>query len=95
MCLQAHMDVVCSKNADVEHDFATQGVRAHIDAEVRLGKRGQRGAGHARRGAREPVVSMDTNHSPSLTIPCVMFGLCGWVVVTSVSESRGHDPGGG
>ncbi len=25
--LQAHLDIVCEKNADTEHDFATQGVR--------------------------------------------------------------------
>ncbi len=31
--LQAHMDMVCEKNNDVEHDFMTQGIETYIDGD--------------------------------------------------------------
>ena len=31
--LQSHIDMVCEKNKDVEHDFSTQGIDAYVDGD--------------------------------------------------------------
>lgn len=33
LILQAHIDMVCEKNKDVEHDFMTQGINTYIDGD--------------------------------------------------------------
>ncbi len=32
--LQAHMDMVCEKNNDVDHDFMTQGIETYVDGDL-------------------------------------------------------------
>jgi len=53
--LQGHLDMVCEKNSDVEHDFMTQGIEVEVVADADLATRRVGDDVHVRAAQRGPV----------------------------------------
>ncbi len=52
--LQGHMDMVCEKNSDVEHDFMTQGINLAVDGDWVVGSRNDPRGGQRHRPCGRP-----------------------------------------
>lgn len=63
--LQAHMDMVCEKNADVEHDFEHDGLKLFVEGDL-LGARGTSLGGDNGIAVAMILALLETNAHPAL-----------------------------
>jgi dipeptidase D len=71
--LQGHLDMVCEKNSDVEHDFMTEGINVDVDGDWVVAKGTTLGADNGVGVAAAMAVALDPDavHGP-LEILCTM-----------------------